>query len=576
MTQTRQASETRTPRPGARGRSGLERPWTRARRLVTVRRSVTVLAGVLVWLALLLPVTSPGGAPSTGLAVPVEILIVVVPARVLARRTRVVVALTVGGLFGVLTVLGLLDVAFEIVLDRPLDPVADWSLLGSGEDFLTATYGRVLALGISLLAVVAVLGVVIVVTACVLRLTGAVSRYRRGGVAAALVIALVWVTCSALGVRGSSNVPVAASDEVHRVSSLVQRIRTGVSSEEEFRTQLAVDRYAGVAPGRLLSGLRGKDVILVFVESYGRSALQDPGLDSGVLSVLGTASQRLQSDGFGARSAWLTSPTFGGGSWLAHSTLQSGTWVSDQTRYVTLVNSHRLTLTRAFREAGWRTVAVMPATQRPWPEGAFYDYTATYLFARLGYRGPSIGWGTMPDQYVLSALQRLELQKPHPPLMAEVELVSSHAPWARIPALVPWQSLGDGSEFARLPVTKTGASLADRNRTRAGYAQSIEYSLSALLDFVHRAATPQTVVVFLGDHQPATTVTGFGVSHDVPITVVSKDPAVLDGIGGWGWTPGLVPAPGAPRWPMDAFRDRFLSAFTPGPSTAGPSPATGP
>ena len=35
------------------------------------------------------------------------------------------------------------------------------------------------------------------------------------------------------------------------------------------------------------------------------------------------------------------------------------------------------------------------------------------------------------------------------------------------------------------------------------------------------------VLIMLGDHQPATIVSGQGASHDVPITIVAKDPAVL-------------------------------------------------
>ncbi|MFO7250823.1 MAG: sulfatase, partial [Actinomycetes bacterium] len=69
------------------------------------------------------------------------------------------------------------------------------------------------------------------------------------------------------------------------------------------------------------------------------------------------------------------------------------------------------------------------------------------------------------------------------------------------------------------------------------------------------------VVVFLGDHQPAPIITGFGASRDVPVTILAKDPAVLDRIDGWGWQEGLKPGPAAPVWPMDAFRDRFLAAF---------------
>ena len=54
---------------------------------------------------------------------------------------------------------------------------------------------------------------------------------------------------------------------------------------------------------------------------------------------------------------------------------------------------------------------------------------------------------------------------------------------------------------------------------------------------------------------------GPGAGHDVPVTVVAKDPAVLRRIAVWGWQPGLHPSPDAPVWRMDSFRDRFLSAF---------------
>ena len=73
------------------------------------------------------------------------------------------------------------------------------------------------------------------------------------------------------------------------------------------------------------------------------------------------------------------------------------------------------------------------------------------------------------------------------------------------------------------------------------------------------------MLVFLGDHQPAPIVTGPNASRDVPITVVARDPAVLDRVAGWGWQDGLRPGPDAPVWPMDTFRDRFLTAFGPQP-----------
>ena len=54
---------------------------------------------------------------------------------------------------------------------------------------------------------------------------------------------------------------------------------------------------------------------------------------------------------------------------------------------------------------------------------------------------------------------------------------------------------------------------------------------------------------------------GENAGKDVPITIVARDPAVLDRIAGWGWQDGLRPGAQSPVWPMESFRDRFLTAF---------------
>ena len=107
----------------------------------------------------------------------------------------------------------------------------------------------------------------------------------------------------------------------------------------------------------------------------------------------------------------------------------------------------------------------------------------------------------------------------------------------------------------------TEAAPSDGDRTRAAYGRSIEYTLSTIFSFVRRYGDDDLVLVVLGDHQPATTVTGQGAGHDVPISVIAHDPKVIDRIARWGWEDGLRPSPQAPVWPMDAFRDRFLTAY---------------
>jgi hypothetical protein len=103
-----------------------------------------------------------------------------------------------------------------------------------------------------------------------------------------------------------------------------------------------------------------------------------------------------------------------------------------------------------------------------------------------------------------------------PPLFAEVDLISSHAPWTRIPRLISWDDVGDGSIFGRIPAAEaTRASIfGDAKRARAAYGRSIEYSLSTLFSFVQRYGDNDLVLVVLGDHQPATLVSG----HDARAT----------------------------------------------------------
>ena len=77
----------------------------------------------------------------------------------------------------------------------------------------------------------------------------------------------------------------------------------------------------------------------MFIESYGRSALELPRYAETLLPTLEAFEQRLDQRRLLAASGWLTSPTVGGQSWLAHGTLESGLWLPDQARYDVLMHS---------------------------------------------------------------------------------------------------------------------------------------------------------------------------------------------------------------------------------------------
>jgi hypothetical protein len=208
---------------------------------------------------------------------------------------------------------------------------------------------------------------------------------------------------------------------------------------------------------------------------------------------------------------------------------------------------------------------VEPGLTYAWPEGTFYGFDRVYDSHTLGYNGPKFSWATMPDQFTLQAFERLERSKEsRAPLMAEITFVSSHTPWAPIPDVVDWDAIGDGSIYGPMTADdpKPAEIWKDDKRVRAEYRRSIEYSVNSLISYVQRYGDDDLVMVFLGDHQPAPIVTGNNASWDVPITIVSRDKAVLAKAAGWGWQDGLKPGPGAPVTRMDTFRDQFLTTFS--------------
>ena len=96
---------------------------------------------------------------------------------------------------------------------------------------------------------------------------------------------------------------------------------------------------------------------------------------------------------------------------------------------------------------------------------------------------------------------------------------------------MPWSEIGDGSVFDPQPAE--GPALRSRcgptrERVQKVYGQSVEYTLGAMFSFLHTYDQPNLVLVVLGDHQPARIVSGPDADRDVPITIISKDPAVFD------------------------------------------------
>jgi hypothetical protein len=545
---------------------------SRSRVRIALSWTLTVLAFLLVWCALALPNQVSRFSPGVFLRIPAEGLAVIAVGLFLPVRARRIVATVTGVVFALLAFAKILDIGFYSALDRPFNPVTDWSYLGPAIGVLRDSIGPGRTIAVEIGAGLIVAAVLALFPLSILRLTRISARHRRGSARTVTALGVVWALGATFGVQVAAGVPIASGSTASLAYDQVHRVSAGLKDRQTFKAAISATDSFAITPGaNLLTGLRGKDVIVVFVESYGQIAVQGSAFAPQVDAVLTAGTAQLAAAGFSSRSAFLTSPTFGGISWLAHSTLQSGLWIDNQQRYNQLVASNRLTLSDAFKRAGWRTVSDIPSNGATWREGtSFYHYDQLYNAYNVGYAGPRFSYASMPDQYTLAEFQRLELSKPqHTPVMAEIDLVSSHTPWTPLPHLVAWDQVGNGSVFDGMPAQGQTPTEVWRNsdQVKAAYGQSVEYSLNSLISFVGNVHDNNLVLVVLGDHQPATVVSGPNPTHDVPITIIAHDPNVMARISSWGWQDGMLPNPQATVWPMDAFRNRFLTAFGPHPST---------
>jgi hypothetical protein len=521
----------------------------------------------ILFLALALPNHPDALTPGALAVLPLELPIIVALLLLSAPPGRSGTALRVAtvAFLSVTTVLKVVDYSFFTAFDRPFNLAFDMPLLHAGWRLLSGSSGvpaavacaaaALIALFIMILLIWWATGVVVSASICGRRPAAAIAVGLTGfaGLAAASGLASAMTVSFAYGHAGA--VLKAARD----IAAL--------------EAEAAADPVARLPADAFLARLGGRDVILAFVESYGRSTHDNPLYAATTHAALETVESDLRRRGLAMRSAWLTSPVVGGQSWLAHATMLSGLWIDSQGRYDALLASKRRTLISLAAAAGRRTVAVMPAITMPWPESAWFDYTEVYAAGDLGYRGHPFGWVTMPDQYTLSAFERLELVRTdRAPIFAGIALISSHTPWTPVPILVPWEQVGDGTIFNVQAASGDSPETVwrDQARIRDQFRMAVDYSLRTIGSFAARHAGNPPLLIVLGDHQPAVFVSGSEAVRDVPIHIIG-DPATVARLARWGWTDGLLPSADAPVWRMDRFRDSFLEAFSTGTTAQGAS-----
>jgi hypothetical protein len=470
-----------------------------------------------------------------------------------------------------IAVLKVADFAMFMSLARGFNPVADLPLIEAGLRLATGAVGLLLT-GAGVLA--ALLGLALVAWA-LWWATGvwAGMPLSRG---AARVAGFAAVMTGGIAVAevgdtmGRWNLPADVPGAAFTARVGVERtvmVRKTLAELRAFTAAAAEDPFAGRAG---LLGAIDRDVLVIFVESYGRASLETPLYAETHRATLARAQERLEGLGLSMRSGLLAAPTRGGQSWLSHATFANGLWVANQTSYGAVLASGRQTLFHAAQGAGFHTAAVMPQITLDWPEVAFMGFETVLAEKDLGYAGLPFNWVTMPDQFTFAAMDRLLNGADDRPLFVQMALGSSHAPWVPVPALIAWEDIGDGTIFN--PMAEAGdppdVVWRDRDRVREQYRLAVDYALQVVFDYVARRADEAPLVFVVGDHQSAGFV-ALDDRPDVPMHVIGPADLVAR-TQGWGWSEGLLPGADATLRPMSAMRDLILEAFSvPGDTDGG-------
>jgi hypothetical protein len=463
----------------------------------------------------------------------------------------------ISGVLAFLIVAGLFDALVQSVLGRSLNVFIDVMMLQAGFHLLDGSLGRSSALLAAVVVALAAAGVVWA-TARLLAPRGLSRRVSALTVAVCVLLLLAPVHQRLPGV----DAPLAG---------LLAR---QVGQFE--RTRLARERLVEAASSpafaaRGLPGLAGRDVYLVFVESYGGNALDPSPAGNSVEALLERWQGRLTGAGLHAVSTRLEAPIRGGQSWLVHATVLSGLSIDNPLWYRMLLERDIDLLSEDFRATGHSTINVSPAIVRDWPEGRALGFEHVYAAGDLGYEGPPLGWVTMPDQFTLRSFTDRIRPRHEGAVFAQIALISSHWPWQPVVDLLDPALVGRGEIYDQWRERRVDpfSLMFDLERMRAAYARSLAYSLGAVFQWAAQDLPRDALLIVLGDHQPVSLVTGRQAGRSVPVHVISGERNLLCVFRSRGFGAGLWPPRSPDRAETAALRQWLREDFGAGPDATG-------
>jgi hypothetical protein len=315
--------------------------------------------------------------------------------------------------------------------------------------------------------------------------------------------------------------------------------------------------------GTVLNGLKGRDIHLIFLETYGAVLYDQADSKAATLETRNQLEKAIVGSGRQVVSAFYKSPTIGGASDLAHLSVLSGIDLTDSRKHDVLLTTTRPTLLKVFQHEGYDVFGLYHSVAWDWVERVFYGFDVYLSGPDLGYKGPAFGFWKIPDQF---AVARLEQMYPRTadtrPRLTLFPTISSHFPFHQVPPYQPdWQRLLGPDPFDTQDAALSQAEPVSWEYMKPDYLRTINYVNTWLAGMFKQAEPRETVYVLIGDHQPTGSVSREDTPWDVPVFVVSSDTKLLDGFRAQGFSEGMTPKQRKPLGGLHDLTEVLLRGF---------------
>ncbi len=308
---------------------------------------------------------------------------------------------------------------------------------------------------------------------------------------------------------------------------------------ERFRSELP----ASPSLDSDLQVLGGAEVKVLFLESYGAATYERDDLFQAIHPGREKLERAANAQGREVLSAFVKAAAFGGASDLSHLSFLSGIDLTDPVRHDLLITTDRPTMLDTFEQAGYRTIGWYPAMSWDWPEVTFYGFDHYHDAPSLDYRGPKFGLWWLPDQFSMARAD--EVYPPDPegkPRFLFYPTITTHIPFRPTPPYQPdWSLVTTDKPYSDTATEKALADAIDWHGLFQGYINTFNYTFEWLTGYQALPQPRETLLILIGDHQPAGGVTGPGATWNVPVHIITGNAMLAERLRLLGFINGMNP-----------------------------------